>query len=417
MTRRAFRLSLAVPSAFLFGAVALMAACGSAPPRSGPAIATVGPSATPVSSRANTAGVAGTGSATAVLSPTPIATDSPTPEPTPAEQTTPVPTSAAVPPLPPVEHLDALALGGGTPVRSAPSMVDGETVATLADQQPIVIQRELRGQRWVVGDQTWAMAIQDWSNLWYQIDGGYVYAGFVYIPRPGELDSLADTSAERWIDIDLTTQTARAMIGDRVVHTVLITSGKPGFETPAGEHTIESWGRKFNETMTSAQAGIKDAADQYNVRNVLYTQYFDTDGDALHLNYWQPEGVFGNQRTSHGCVGLQLHDAEYLWLFARPGMRVVIRPLPPTPKATATAAATPSRTQTAAPKPTSTPARATAPAATRAATAVASRATAAAASPAASSLASTPVAAMPTAPAPTPTLQPASPSATTSPGP
>lgn len=378
MVRRASWRALVAGAAIGLGAVAA-AACGSSATLPRPAIATVQPSAAPSLSAAAPAvgavpaaatSTAVAASVTATAPATPVASASAVAESTliPSASTpaaTPISTQA------PLEQLNAVALGGDTPVRSMPSMSDGETVATLADQQPIVIQREVRGQRWVVGDQTWAMATQDWSNLWYQVDGGYVYAGFVYIPRNGELDSLADTSAERWIDIDLTTQTARAMIGDRVVHTAPITSGKPGFETPAGQHAIEPWGRKFNETMTSAQAGIKDAQDQYNVHNVLYTQYFDTEGDALHLNYWQPEGVFGSQRTSHGCIGLQLHDAEYLWLFARPGMRVVIRPLPPaaTPAPTAAPAATSApAAATTAPARTIVPSTPTAPATPPAAT-------------------------------------------------
>jgi hypothetical protein len=76
--------------------------------------------------------------------------------------------------------------------------------------------------------------------------------------------------------------------------------------------------------MTSGQAAIDDPAEAYNVKNVLYTQYFDSLGDALHLNYWQPDGVFGSARTSHGCVGLYIHDAQWLWLFTQGGVRLEI---------------------------------------------------------------------------------------------
>lgn len=279
------------------------------------------------------------------------------PESSPTPNSSPTPTQA--PPatpitLGPLEHVDALALGGGTPVRSKPSMADGETVATLSDRQPIVLLREVRGQRWVVGDQTWAMALQDWSNLWYQIEGGYVYAGFVYIPRAGELDSLADTSGVRSIDVDLNTQTARALIGDRVVFTAQVTTGKPGFATPAGSYQLASWGRKLNETMTSSQAGIQDPHEQYDVHNVLYTQYFDAEGDALHLNYWQPESVFGHQRTSHGCVGMELHDAQFFWQFTKAGTRLSIHPAPASPTPTTTATPAPTATARAAAGATST---------------------------------------------------------------
>lgn len=308
---------------------------------------------------------AGGGSAAAgapEIAATPISSDTGTAqdaESSPISNSSPAPTQApSATPIAktPLEQVDALALGGGTQVRSKPSMADGETVATLSDRQPIVILREVRGQRWVVGDQTWAMAIQDWSNLWYQINGGYVYAGFVYIPRQGELDTLANNSGARSIDVDLNTQTARAMIGDQVVHTAPVTTGKPGFATPAGNFQLESWGRKLNETMTSSQAGIQDPHEQYDVHNVLYTQYFDAEGDALHLNYWQPESVFGRQRTSHGCVGMVLHDAQFLWLFAKAGTRLSIHPAPasPTPTTTITATPAPTAAARAAASPTST---------------------------------------------------------------
>lgn len=262
--------------------------------------------------------------------------------------------SASVTPAPitggPAEQVSALALGGGTQVRSVPSMEQGQTVRTLPDRQPVVILREVRGERWIVGDQTWAMATQDWTNLWYQVDGGYVYSAFIFIPRPDEMAAIADHSAEHWVDVDLNAQTATAMIGESVAHKAEATTGKPGYETPTGTHTINY--RKLNETMTSTQAAINDPNEQYDVKNVLYTQYFDTLGDALHLNYWQPVGVFGAARTSHGCVGLELHDAQFFWLFADSGSRVSIHPVvassaTATSTATATATATPAVTSTA----------------------------------------------------------------------
>lgn len=329
----------------LGGCLAGLSACGSQQTPPQPSIVSRPSHLTTQIARATA-----TASATAG-SPTPAATEPPSPSPTATASPSPTPALTAVASqgqnpvlaatLPPTEHVAAMALGGDTPVRSAPSMATGTTVATLADHQSIVILNEVRGQRWVVGDQTWPMAFQDWSNLWYQINGGYVYAGFVYIPRPGELGFLQSPVAARWVDVDLSTQTARAMVGNQAVFTAAVTTGKDGYETPAGMHTIEPWGRKFNETMTSAQAGIKAPSEQYDVHNVLYTQYFDTAGDALHLNYWQPASTFGAARTSHGCVGMMLHDAQFFWLFATPGMRVNIHPVPPTPAATSTATVTP----------------------------------------------------------------------------
>jgi lipoprotein-anchoring transpeptidase ErfK/SrfK len=57
---------------------------------------------------------------------------------------------------------------------------------------------------------------------------------------------------------------------------------------------------------------------------VLYTQYFTSNGHALHYNYWSPASAFGRPAGSHGCVGLQLDAAASFWQFATVGTPVVI---------------------------------------------------------------------------------------------
>lgn len=135
----------------------------------------------------------------------------------------------------------------------------------------------------------------------------------VQLPPPGP--------GERWVDVDLGDQTTKAMVGSRVYHTAYVTTGKPGWETPIGTFQIVS--RVYNETMTSASIG---AEEYYVLEDVLFTQYFTNQGHALHLNYWRPDSVFGNQRTSHGCVGMRYADAEFFWNFATYGTRVVVHP-------------------------------------------------------------------------------------------
>ena len=129
-------------------------------------------------------------------------------------------------------------------------------------------------------------------------------------------------AAERWVDVNLTEQAAVAMIGTDWTRVALVTTGMPGWETPEGEFRIVR--RVANETMTSASLGITDPNDQYVLTDVLYTQYFTWVGHALHLNYWRPDSVFGYERTSHGCVGMRLADAEYFWRHLEMGSRVVV---------------------------------------------------------------------------------------------
>lgn len=130
-------------------------------------------------------------------------------------------------------------------------------------------------------------------------------------------------TAERWIDVDLSARIATAFIGSTPVYSAPVTSGKPGWETPTGVYYILY--RVDHETMDSVTIGVpRGSAEGYYLTNVRYAQYFKWDGTGLHGNYWQPEGVFGNADTSHGCVGLREADAGYFWNFAKVGTRIVL---------------------------------------------------------------------------------------------
>jgi hypothetical protein len=135
----------------------------------------------------------------------------------------------------------------------------------------------------------------------------------------GDQASASWSEPERWIDVDLSAQRVRAVVGRKVVHTAVMSSGKQKWETPTGTFYINR--RVENETMTSESIG---AEDNYRLENVLYTQYFTDEGHALHYSWWKEPGSFGIP-TSHGCVSMQLKDSEFFWNFARVGTRVFIQ--------------------------------------------------------------------------------------------
>jgi lipoprotein-anchoring transpeptidase ErfK/SrfK len=249
----------------------------------------------------------------------PPATGTPTPGP---------PTATAFPTFTPTPILgagSAIVVGGDLRVRSEPSTTAPE-LGTLPDQAPLVIDRAVEGENWLLGAQTWPSTVPAWTRTWYRlVDGTYVYAGFVFIQQPGEASPLLDAGdQEKWVDINVTTQTATAMLGGWPVYVAPVSTGSPQFPSPLGSHKIQRDGRLAVERMTSAQAGYDPSQARYDVERVLFTQYYDLSGDALHLNYWRPEDVFGRTATSHGCVGMQLHDAQWFWLFGFAGMRVEI---------------------------------------------------------------------------------------------
>jgi len=252
---------------------------------------------------------------------TATAAPSDTPQPIPAT-TTPRPAPTATPAL---AEGAAIVVGGDLRVRAAPS-TQAPVVKTLNDHDSVQIAAFVEGENVLVGSQTWLSTIPPWTRTWFRLaDGTFVYAAFVFLSPPGEQSPLTDPRGEeKWIDVNVTTQTASAMIGARAIYTASVSSGSPQFPSPIGTHAIEQDGRLPVERMTATQAGYNPAQAQYDVERVLFTQYYDRHGDALHLNYWRPAEVFGHTATSHGCVGMQLHDAQYFWLFGAPGMRVEI---------------------------------------------------------------------------------------------
>ena len=238
------------------------------------------------------------------------------------------PTATTFPTFTPTPVLSVgrqIVVGGDLRVRSAPS-TGGPVVKTLKDRSPVQIDEAVRGENVLVGAQTWLSTIPDWTTTWFRLtDGTFVYSAFVYLQQAGEESPLLDARGqEKWVDVNVTTQTATAMVGTRPVYTALVSTGSPGFPSPLGTHKIEDDGRVPVERMTATQAGYAPGQAQYDVERVLFTQYYDRKGDALHLNYWRPDSVFGNTATSHGCVGMRVHDAQWFWLFGEPGMRVEI---------------------------------------------------------------------------------------------
>jgi len=118
----------------------------------------------------------------------------------------------------------------------------------------------------------------------------------------------AATGEEKWIDIDLATQTLRAYEGSRVVYEFLISSGKWG-RTPTGEFRV--W-IKLRYTLMAG--GSKQLGTYYYLPNVPYTQYF-YKGYGLHGTYWHNN--FGHP-MSHGCINMRTSDAETVFYWTSP---------------------------------------------------------------------------------------------------
>jgi lipoprotein-anchoring transpeptidase ErfK/SrfK len=121
---------------------------------------------------------------------------------------------------------------------------------------------------------------------------------------------------ERWIDVNLTSQTVVLFEGETAVYASLISSGREAkikdkdHRTPIGEWRI----REKHITTTMDGDGSAAGDLPYSIEDVPYVMYFFRSY-ALHGAFWHAN--FGSQ-MSHGCVNLSPLDAKYLFFFADP---------------------------------------------------------------------------------------------------
>jgi hypothetical protein len=148
-------------------------------------------------------------------------------------------------------------------------------------------------------------------------DGSYMKKSQLRITEPGPPPQGLGES-ERYVDVDLSSQTLVAFEGGRAVYATLISSGKHSRDkekdhsTPTGEWRI----REKHITTTMDGDGSAAGDLPYSIEDVPFVQYYHRSF-ALHAAFWHSN--FGVQ-MSHGCVNLAPLDAKWLFFFTGPNL-------------------------------------------------------------------------------------------------
>lgn len=131
-------------------------------------------------------------------------------------------------------------------------------------------------------------------------------------PAPGTAARPAEVGdGERWIDVNLTSQTLTAFEGNTAVLTSLISSGTWLHPTVTGQY--RTYIKYESQTMNGYLLGY-----DYYLEGVPHVMYFYRDY-AIHGAYWHNN--FGTP-MSHGCVNVNLTDAAWLYEWAPVGTLV-----------------------------------------------------------------------------------------------
>jgi lipoprotein-anchoring transpeptidase ErfK/SrfK len=148
-------------------------------------------------------------------------------------------------------------------------------------------------------------------------DDAWVRSSEIRHPTVATPPAEVDVSAgDRWIDVELASQTLVAYEGSRPVFATLVSTGKgrEGSATATPRGTFKIWAKLFTSNMDNLED--EGARRYYRMEDVPWVQYF-SKGVGLHGVFWHRS--FGHVR-SHGCVNLAPIDAEFLFWWTAPRM-------------------------------------------------------------------------------------------------
>ncbi|UFR07357.1 L,D-transpeptidase family protein [Streptomyces sp. Go40/10] len=99
--------------------------------------------------------------------------------------------------------------------------------------------------------------------------------------------------------VDAKKHTMKVTRDGKVVKTLPVTTGKPGYETWNGQMVMSE-----KLAVTRMNGETVGYGGEYDIKDVPHAIRLTTSGTFIHGNYWGG-GAFGNYNASHGCVGLR----------------------------------------------------------------------------------------------------------------
>ena len=120
---------------------------------------------------------------------------------------------------------------------------------------------------------------------------------------------------EKWIDVNVKTQTLIAFEGDKAVFATAVSTGKEDKEDKEKDHHTPPGTFRIREKHIAATMDGDVASDgPYSIEDVPWIMYFN-GSYALHRAFWHNQ--FGRTK-SHGCVNLAPQDAKAVFAWTEP---------------------------------------------------------------------------------------------------
>ncbi|MFF4503842.1 Ig-like domain-containing protein [Streptomyces sp. NPDC001401] len=122
--------------------------------------------------------------------------------------------------------------------------------------------------------------------------------------RPGVYGSQAKTvkftiGRNQVSYVDAKKHTMKVTQDGKVIKTIPVTTGKPGYDTWNGQMVVSE--KSIETRMNSETVGY---GKEYDIKDVPHAVRLTDSGTFAHGNYWGGD-AFGNYNASHGCIGLR----------------------------------------------------------------------------------------------------------------
>ncbi len=120
--------------------------------------------------------------------------------------------------------------------------------------------------------------------------------------------------------VDMKTHQLRFTRNGQTIRVIPITTGKPGFDTRSGVKVIEN--KERTRLMDASTGGTNKTDPEYYRLTVEYAMRLTDSGEFLHAAPWSV-GAQGHANVSHGCTGMSIGNAAWLYHNSKIGDVVV----------------------------------------------------------------------------------------------
>lgn len=196
---------------------------------------------------------------------------------------------------------------------------DGESGVSLSARPSLTFSEEIKnpevlesvlsfdpsvlgGWDWVSPDKIEFKPLADWTQsqkVTIRVKGGIdAFRGISGSYLRQDVESTFTAKPSKQIDVNLTEQKVYLYDNDQLVKTMICSSGSQATPSLTGTYAVYAKAEKLDMR-----------GEGYVAPNVPWVLMFNGDY-TIHGNYWST--TFGTP-TSHGCVGLPLDQAEYLY--------------------------------------------------------------------------------------------------------